>query len=113
MTEQPPSRSKPAASDSRSQPSSGAGENLRASTAMTMLGLAAARSTRPVDELIRRLRQPDGLSWLDIAVPTCGRTAPDQIAALLDGRANLEQMIAHKDRSKQQIAAAAGMDHAL
>jgi hypothetical protein len=99
----------PAASPPAEQPPS----DDRARTAITMLGLATTKSRRPVDELIRRLQQPDGLSWLDLGVPTCGRTPPDQVAGLLDGSLTLEAMVAHKDRSKKQVSTAPTMDHAL
>ena len=86
----------------------------RARTAITMLGLATgSKSRRPVDELIRRLQQPDAMSWLDIAVPTCGRTPPGRIAGLIDGSMPLEDMVAIKDQSKKQIASAPTLDHAL
>lgn len=82
-------------------------------TAKTLLGLAAQRLARPVDELIRRMRQRDGESWLNIAVPTCASTSPEELASLLGGTASLAEMSACKERAKKQIAIAPTMDHAL
>lgn len=103
----------PKSSAAKTNPGDQPPSDDRARTAITMLGLASTQSRRPVDELIRRLQQPDGRSWLDLAVPTCGRTPPDQINGLLDGSLPLEQMIVHKDRCKKQVGSAPTMDHAL
>lgn len=76
------------------------------------LGLAEPR--RPVDALIDRLGASDGMAWFTrfLASGPLGETG-DADAAILHGAANLDQLGAIKERSKELLADAIAEDDRL
>jgi hypothetical protein len=86
---------------------------LSAAEAAQVLSLGLAGPRRPVDELLERLREPDGVAWLERAMqhePELHRAA-DATAA--DRPIPLDRLNDIKERSKERIAGAATVDEAM
>jgi len=82
--------------------------------AATLLALSVAGPRRPVDDLIERLRRPDGATWMAQALDafseqTIGVAAEDVLA----GRVAPNDLVAAKEAAKARLADAKTIDDAL
>lgn len=85
-----------------------------ASETARLLRLGMTEPSRPVDELIARLRRPDGGEWLErslAASPVC-RLGPAK-TVLIDAGLTLEQFIGIKEDSKRLLSGARDADTRL
>ncbi len=82
-----------------------AGKNLNSDIARKVLNLGIKGPHRPVDDLIRRMRQFDGSQWFAICMTMLfNRPSHDLVAA---SPLPLDQLVEMKERSKTMVAEAA------
>jgi hypothetical protein len=86
---------------------------VQPTTAMTILNLAIAGPPRPVDELILRLRHPDGWEWFEQALLLTAQPSGQRIEALFKGELTLDAIVALKNQCKRLIGQSARISDAL
>jgi hypothetical protein len=86
---------------------------LTSQQALSLLKISLAGERRPIDDLIDWLRRENDASWLERAITGSGLASAAQLAALLDGRTGIEEIIAVKEASKSHLAEAQTSEHAL
>lgn len=92
-SKEPPKPTKPSFSD------------LGGDRATKMLRLGVVGPRRGVDDLIDRLRTPDGWNWWNQCMSELGEgSAPDAIARLVKGEATIEFLIQAKELHKTLMA---------
>jgi hypothetical protein len=80
-------------------------EHMTTATASVFLRLGMSGPRRPVDDLIDRLRQPDGGAWLIKALENGSLNGLGSAASLLgQGEITIEQCVKVKERSKAMVA---------
>lgn len=89
-------------------PDAGTSPTYHQASQLLELGLAGER--RPIDELIRRLRQPDGRERLVEAAHK--RIPPDGVQPVITGLLTCKQLISLKEQAKTWLAEAATQDDA-
>lgn len=79
-----------------------------------LLRLGMTEPTRPVDELIQRLRRPDGAAWLErsLAASPAARLGPAR-DVLIGSGLTLQQFIGIKEDSKRLLSEARDADSRL
>ncbi|MBL0922410.1 MAG: hypothetical protein IBJ10_09825 [Phycisphaerales bacterium] len=71
---------------------------------LRLLSLGLGGPSRPVARLLTRVSANDGREWLAGALRRLPLQGADPIAALRDGQAGVQQIVAIKDRSKRLAA---------